>query len=97
LLEITHLNCSEALADCSVFNGCFYGSKYYRNLLETVGLRVPNRNFREISLFTFDFKRPICPSAGCTTAANGIGSDTDIFNGRSVLVDDWLVPGTFAT
>jgi hypothetical protein len=80
-----------------VFDGCFYGSKYYGNFLENVDLRVPNRNFRDISLFTFDFKRRICPSAECATAANGIGSDTDIFNGRSALVNDWLVSGTFVT
>jgi len=85
----------EALTVCPVFDGCFYGSKYYGNLLETVSPRVQNRNFRVISLFTHDFKRQTCPSAGCATAANGIGSDTDIFIRRSVLMDDGLVSGSF--
>jgi hypothetical protein len=70
---------------------------YLTILLETVGPRVINRNFRDISLFTFDFKRRNFPSAGCATAANDNGSDADIFNGRSALVNEWLVSGTFAT
>jgi len=55
--------------------------------MESVGLRVPNRNFRDFSLFNVDFKRLNCPSARCATAANVIDSDTDTFNGLSVSVN----------
>ena len=73
------------------------GSKYCLTLLETFGLRMPNRNFRDFSLFNVDFKRRNSPSARCSSAANGIGSDTDIrvYNGRSVSVNDWLISDTF--
>jgi len=64
----------------------FSGSKYCPTLLETVGLRVPNLNSREFGLFNVDFKRPNCPSARWALATNDIGSDNDIFNGRSVSV-----------
>jgi hypothetical protein len=39
-------------------------------------------------------ERRNCPSA---TAANDIDSDIDILIGRSVLVNYWLVSGTFVT
>jgi hypothetical protein len=39
----------------------------------------------ECLMFNIDFKHSYCPSAQCTLAANAIGSDTSIFNGRSVL------------
>jgi len=52
--------------------------------LEPAGLRVPNRNFRDFSLFNVDFKCRNRPSARCALAANAIDSDADIFNGRSV-------------
>jgi hypothetical protein len=65
----------------------FNGSKYCPTLLETAGLHVPNRNFRDFSLFNVDFKRRTCHSARCASAANAIDSDNDIFNGRSVWVN----------
>ena len=71
------------------------GSKYCLTLLETVDLRAPNRNFKDFSLFNVDFKRRNCPSLRYASAANGFGSDTDICNGRSVLVKDWLVSDAF--
>ena len=58
--------------------------KYFPTLLEAVGLGVPNQNFRDFGLYNADFKRRKCPTARCTSAANAIDSDTDIFNGRSV-------------
>jgi hypothetical protein len=73
--------------DVPFLKNVFSSSKYCFILYETVGLRVPNRNFRDFSLFNVDFKRPNCPSARWALAANGIGSDTDIINGRSVSVN----------
>ena len=64
----------------------FNGLKYCAALLETVGLRVPNRNFRDFSLFNVDFKRRISPSDRRVSKANVIDSDIDIFTGRSVSV-----------
>jgi len=55
-------------------------------LLETVGLHVPNRNFRDFSLFNVDFKSRKSPSVQCASAANALDSDIDIFIGRSVSV-----------
>jgi hypothetical protein len=60
-----------------------------------VGLRVPNRNYTDFSLLKVDFKRRKCPSARCASAANAIDSDTDMFNRRAVLLNDWLVSLTF--
>jgi hypothetical protein len=60
------------------------GSKYCHTLLQTVDLRVTNRNFRDLSLFTVDFKSRNCPSPRCAPAAKVIASDIDIFIGRSV-------------
>ena len=54
---------------------------------ETVDIRVPNRNFREFSLFNVDFI--------CASATNAIDKDTYIFNRRSVSVNDWLVSDIF--
>jgi len=52
---------------------------------------MSNLNFREFNLCNFDFKRRKCPSARCTSAANTKDSDTDIFNGSTISVNDWLV------
>jgi len=60
------------------------GSKYCTTLLETADLRVTNRNFRDLSLFTVDFKSRNCPSPRCAWAAKVIDSDIDIFIGCSV-------------
>jgi len=66
-------------------------------LLESVGLLMPNQNFRIFSLLNINFKCQNCPSARCTSAANIINSDTDIFSGHPVLVNDWLVCNAFTT
>jgi hypothetical protein len=58
----------------------YKGSKYFPTLLETVGLRVPNRNFRGFSLFIVDFKNRNCLSARCASAVNTIGCDTLIYS-----------------
>jgi hypothetical protein len=67
----------------------FIASKYCSTLSEVVDLRVPNRNFRDFSLFNVDFI--------CASAANAIDTDADIFNGRSVSVNDWLLSDTVTT
>jgi FtsZ-interacting cell division protein ZipA len=41
-------------------------------LLETVGLRVPNRNFSDFKLFRVDLNRRNCTSDRCVSAANAI-------------------------
>jgi len=46
--------------------------------------------FYRLSFFNADSKSRKCPSPRHPTAANAIGSDVDIFNGRSVSVSDWL-------
>jgi hypothetical protein len=50
----------------------YNGSKICPTVLETVGLRVPNRNFRDFKLFHVNLNRRNCPSARCTSAANAI-------------------------
>ena len=56
-------------------------------LLEGVGLRVPNQNFRDFRSFNVDFKRRKCLSARCASLTNAVDSDTDICTGRSVSID----------
>jgi hypothetical protein len=41
-------------------------------LLETIGLRVPNRNFRDFSLFNVDFKSRNSAFARYASAVNAI-------------------------
>jgi hypothetical protein len=68
----------------------FNGSKFCPTLLETVGFRVLNRNFRDFKSFYFDSNRCNCPSAGCSSAANAISKDSCTVNGRSVFINDLL-------
>ena len=75
----------------------FIGSKHCLTLLETVDLCRPNRYFRNFSSFNVGFKCHSCPSVRCTLVANAINSDTEVFNGNSVLINDMLVSDTFAT
>ena len=65
-------------------------------IIETVGLLVPNRNFRDFSLFSVDFERRNCPSARCASAVKAIDSDTDKFSGLVFSVNGGLVSDTFA-
>jgi hypothetical protein len=58
----------DALFLLNVYNG----SKFCPTLLETFGLRVPDRNFRDFKLFHVDLNRRNCPSARCASAANAI-------------------------
>jgi hypothetical protein len=74
------------LPRCPFLTNAFSVSKSCPSRLETVGLRVPNQNFREVNLFNVAFKRRNCPFP-----ANVIGNDSDIFNGFSVKLNDWLV------
>jgi len=48
-------------------------------------------------LFNVQFKSLNCPSATCDLASNSICSDTDIFNGSSVSVNDLLVSDSLVT
>jgi hypothetical protein len=70
----------------------FSGSKFCPTLLETVSLRVSHQNFRDFKLFHVDFSCRNCPSARCTSATNGIGSDSCTFNCTPVLINS-LLPG----
>jgi hypothetical protein len=74
----------------SFIAGVFYGLKYYTTLLKKVGLRVPNRDCRDFSLFNVDLKRRNCPCARRASTANAIDGDNDFFIGRSV----WLASDT---
>jgi len=68
------------------FDAWFNGSKYCPAILETAGLRRPNRISRNCRLFNAGFESRICLSARFASAENVIDSDNDIFNGRSVTV-----------
>ena len=54
-------------------------------IIESVGIRVPNRNLRDFISFSVDFKRRNCPSSGGPSTANAISRDVGIFNGKSVF------------
>jgi hypothetical protein len=70
----------------------FSGSIFCPTLVETVGLRVSNRDFRDFKLFHVDFSRRKCPSARWASAANGISRNICTLNCRPVLIND-LLPG----
>jgi hypothetical protein len=57
--------------------------------LETVGLCVLNQNLGEFTVFNVDLKCSCCPSAMHALVANAISRDIDIFNGNSVLFDQF--------
>jgi len=46
--------------------------------LETVGLRVPNSNFRDFSLFNVDCKRRNFLSAGCASTAGTLINSMEV-------------------
>jgi hypothetical protein len=73
----------------------------------TKELRVNNNNnkyhyyyyyyyYTDFSLFNVNCKTCNCPSAGCTLAANAIGSGFDVFVGISVLIYDLFVFDNFS-
>lgn len=68
----------------SFLTDVFNGLKCCPSLLETAGLREPNRNFNKFSVFNIGFKRRKCPSTPCASPANAIDCDTDILNGLSI-------------
>jgi hypothetical protein len=46
----------------SFLTDVFNGSKYCSTILETVGLHMPNQNFRDFCFFNVDFKvEPVIP------------------------------------
>jgi hypothetical protein len=56
-------------------------------VVESVGLRVPNRNLRDFISFNVDLKRHDCPSCRRPSTANFISRDVGIFNGKSVFTN----------
>jgi hypothetical protein len=65
-------------SDARFLHNVYNGSKFCPTLLETVGLRVPNRNFGDFKLFHVDLNRRNCPSARCASTANAISRDSMI-------------------
>ena len=55
-------------------NGCFQWFKFCPTILETVGLRMPNRNFRDLVCLMLTLNVD-SPSARCASMVNAIGSD----------------------
>jgi hypothetical protein len=49
-----------------------------------VGLRVPSRFIKEISLFDVCSSGKNCPSARCASAANAVCRDADVFGTKTV-------------
>ena len=90
LLSIAHVKCSQAVPGRPFVTAVFYGLKYYTILLKKVGLRVPNRDCKDFTLFNVDLKRRNCPSARRSSTANATDGDNDLFSGRSV----WLASDT---
>jgi hypothetical protein len=66
-------------------------------MLETLGLGVPHRKFRDFSLFNVDSGSYNCPSARCFLLANVIGNGFDIFVGSSGSINYLPVFYTFNT
>jgi hypothetical protein len=90
VLSITALCIRKYRAGWSYYcHYCYY--YYWPTLLETVGLRVPNRNFTDFKLFHVNLNSRNCPSARCASATNAISRHTCIFSGRSVLINDLLL------
>jgi hypothetical protein len=56
----------------------FRGTKYYPSDLETVAIRVPTRNIRNFTTFSYSFSH--CHSATCVSAPNAVYKSTDIFS-----------------
>jgi hypothetical protein len=57
----------------------YRGLKYCPSLLEAVGLRVPTGYLRDFSMFNFSPSVKNCPSARCSSAANVVCRDFDVF------------------
>lgn len=77
-LELHTLSAARRHLDVFFVTDVFKYSEYRPALLDTVGLRMPNRNFGYFSLFKVDSKRRNCPSARWPSATNAIDTGTDI-------------------
>jgi hypothetical protein len=73
-MKINTLSAQKLHLDVNFLTNVFNGLKYCPNILETIDLRVSNRNFRDFSLFNVEFKRQNSHSARCALAANAIDS-----------------------
>jgi hypothetical protein len=62
----------------------------YPSLLETVGIHVPVRNFRDFPLFTVGSSHKTCPSARSASAANTICKDIVVFSKQLVTLNHIL-------
>jgi hypothetical protein len=58
--------------------------KWCPSLLETVGISVPIRNFRDVSLFTAGSSYESCPASWCASHENNIFKDTYVFINQQV-------------
>jgi hypothetical protein len=58
--------------------------KFFPSVLETVGLRVPVRYIRDFYMFSVCSSSKNCPSARCSSAANVVCGDVDIFGTKTL-------------
>ena len=93
-LQLGTLSSRRPYTDVLFLTDVFSGRKY-STILDIVGLLMSGRNFRDFGSFSVGCKRRISPSDGCTSAANGIGSDTDIYSGIWVSTNDLMISDTF--
>jgi hypothetical protein len=61
----------------------YRGSKFCP-VLEIVGLRVPARYIRDFTLFSVCSSSRYCPSARCTSGANVVCRDFDVFGAKPI-------------
>jgi hypothetical protein len=60
------------------------GSKFCPSVLDTVGPLVPSRHIGDFSVCNLCFCSKNCPSARCTSAANVVCRDVDVFGTKSL-------------
>jgi hypothetical protein len=68
----------------------YTGFKFCPFLLETVGIHVPVRKFRDFLLFNVGSSHKSFPSARSASAANTICKDTDVFSKQLVTLNHIL-------
>jgi hypothetical protein len=68
----------------------YTGFKCCPSLLETVGIHIPVRNFRDFPLFTVGSSHKSCPFARSASATNTICKDIDIFSKQLVTLNHIL-------
>jgi hypothetical protein len=76
--------------DALFFIQVYLGSKFCRSVLEIVGIRVPAQYIRDFALFNVCPSSKNCPSARCTSAANVVCRNFDIFGAKTVLLNNIL-------